>query len=397
MGIAITIVQVLIIIGLPLLLIKVRDKQPVKFIGSVGMAYLSGIILALIAFGIRKAVPEFKFNSDVGEIGSYAAIGVAIPLLLFSTDFKSLKRLSKSALISFGLLTASVIVVAVCCTFIFASVLPDSPYFAGMAMGLYTGGTPNLNAIGKIFGLDTELIAVANLSDMLIGGIFYVFLLTLCKPLLKKFLTAPKPETYMSGEGEVTNVDEISSGIDKKKLIIAIAIAFGMTAISAGVGVLIWYLLGMKDGTLIDYLVPSVMIGATLFGIIGSLNKKLRTIKGTSSAGHYLILVFSLALSMSMDFDKFNVGFVYIFLFFTTVTILTFIIHVVLCKIFKIDADCAMVTLTAGVYGPAFVPAVAKQAGDEKLIPVGLLCGSLGYAIGTFLGAGLGMLLALAF
>ena len=397
MGIAITIVQVLIIIGLPLLLRKVREKQPVKFIGTVGMAYLSGIILALIAFGIRQAVPEFKFNKDVGEIGSYVAIGIAIPLLLFGTDFKSLKRLSKNALISSGLLMGSVIVVAVCCTFIFSSVLPDSPYFAGMATGLYTGGTPNLNAIGEIFGLDTELIAVANLSDMLIGGIFYMFLLTACKPLLKKFLNAPKPETYMKGEGEVENIDEIKTGVDKKKLVIAIAVAFGMTAVSAGVGVLIWVITGMKDGTLIDYLVPSVMVGATVFGIIGSLNKKLRTVKGTGAAGHYLILVFSLALSMSMDFDKFNVGFVYIFLFFTTVTILTFIVHVILCKIFKIDVDCAMVTLTAGVYGPAFVPPIAKQVGDERLTPVGLLCGSLGYAIGTLFGAGLGMLLALAF
>ena len=54
-----------------------------------------------------------------------------------------------------------------------------------------------------------------------------------------------------------------------------------------------------------------------------------------------------------------------------------------------------MVTLTAGLYGPAFVPAITRQVGDESLTPVGLLCGSFGYAIGTFLGAGVAMLLAL--
>ena len=52
-----------------------------------------------------------------------------------------------------------------------------------------------------------------------------------------------------------------------------------------------------------------------------------------------------------------------------------------------------MVTMTAGIYGPAFIPAITKQIGDEKLTPVGLLCGSLGYAVGTFLGAGLGLIL----
>ena len=262
-----------------------------------------------------------------------------------------------------------------------------------MATGLYTGGTPNLNAIGSILGVAQEIIAVSNLSDMLIGGIFYVFLLTLCKPLLSKILKAEKPAVYMTGDEEVENIDDFGEIPDKKKLIIAVLIAVGMAAVGAGIGVLIWVLTGSVQGKLNDYLVPAVMVTATVLGLVASFNKKLRKIKGTSLTGHYLILVFSVALSMSMDFNDFNLDYVYIFLLFTTITLGTFILHVILCKIFRIDADCCMITLTAGVYGPAFIPAVAKQAGDEKLIPVGLLCGSLGYAIGTLLGAGLGFIL----
>ena len=188
MDIFLAILQVIIIIGLPLLLLKFRNKKPIKAIGTVGAAYLCGIVIALIMFGINKAGANVSFNADIGEIGSHAAIGVAIPLLLFGTDFVALKRLSKRSLGSFGLLTVSVIAVSVCACFAFASVLDDSGKLAGMATGLYTGGTPNLNAIGSILGVAQEIIAVSNLSDMLIGGIFYVFLLTLCKPLLSKIL-----------------------------------------------------------------------------------------------------------------------------------------------------------------------------------------------------------------
>ena len=60
-----------------------------------------------------------------------------------------------------------------------------------------------------------------------------------------------------------------------------------------------------------------------------------------------------------------------------------------------IDVDCTIVTLTAGVYGPAFVPAITKQIKNDALTVPGLIVGSIGYAIGTFLGAGLGYLFLL--
>lgn len=393
MEIAAIIIQIVIIFGLPLLLLKFRNTKPIKTIGTVGAAYLCGIIIALIVFGINKAGLEFSFNSDVGEIGSHAAIGIAIPLLLFSTDFVALKRLSKRSLGSFGLLTVSVILVSVASCFIFGGVVDDSGKLAGMATGLYTGGTPNLNAIGSMLGMSQDVIAVSNLSDMLIGGVFYIFLLTLCRPLLKKILKAEKPSAYVSGEGDVANVDDYEGAVDKKKLLIAVLIAVGMAAIGAGIGILVWYLTGAVQGKMTDYLVPAVMVTVTVLGLVGSFNKKLRTVKGTGATGHYLILVFSLALAMSMDFNDFGIGYLYIFLMFTTITLGTFVLHVALCKIFRIDADCCMVTLTAGLYGPAFIPAITKQIGDEKLTPVGLLCGSLGYAVGTFIGAGIGLIL----
>ena len=142
-----------------------------------------------------------------------------------------------------------------------------------------------------------------------------------------------------------------------------------------------------------SYLVPSIMITATILGLLGSSFKRLREVKGNNLVGHYLILVFSIALAMYIDFEQITPATIQIFLFFAIITIGSFILHSILCKIFKIDVDSAMITLTAGLYGPAFIPAIAKAIDNEKLIPVGLICGSLGYAIGTFIGSGIGYIL----
>lgn len=395
MSVAIAIIQVLLIIFIPLLLMKFRNKKAISFLGTIGWAYLIGILLALIMFLLNKLGINLSFNADISEYGSHIAIAVAIPLLLFSTNLKSIKALSKKSIGSFALLTASVIVVSVITGIVLSGKLDISSKLAGMAVGLYTGGTPNLNAIGSILGVDAATISYSNLADMLIGGVFYMFLLLASKPLLKKFLTAPK-STYYTAEVTVSNMDSLDGeGIDKKRLSINVLIAFGIAVLGLGIGILIWVLTGAKDGMMTSYLIPAVMITATVLGLVCSCSKNLRETKGNSLVGHYLILIFSVALAMSINFNNASINSLYIFLLFFVITVGTFLIHIILCKIFKIDVDCAIVTTTAGIYGPAFVPAVTKQLDCEELTAVGLICGSLGYAIGTFLGVGIGLLLML--
>lgn len=397
MNVALMILQIIIIFTVPYFLIKFKDNKFVSILGTTGTAYLIGIALAGIIFIINKfSNLNLSFNADVSEIGSHVAIGLAIPLLLFSTNLKSIKSLSKKSFGAFIILTISVILTSIFYGIIFKSKLPLSDKLSGMAIGLYTGGTPNLNAIGEILGVESSIIAIANLSDMLIGGIFYVFLLTACKPLLKRFLGENKGNYYKNSTKNVINSDVLdANSLNTKQILLSILASFVILVIGAVIGLVIFLLSGQKQGTLTSLLVPSIMITSTVLGLIGSAIKKLRETNGNNLIGHYLILVFSIALSMYIDFSKISSTSTYIFLLFALITITTFIVHTILCKLFKIDVDCSMVTLTAGVYGPAFVPAITKQIDNEELTPVGLICGSLGYAVGTFIGSIFGALLIL--
>lgn len=393
----VSILQGLGIFGIPLLILRFRETKAVKLFGMVGTTYLAGIFVSLLIFVLNKLGVEFQLNKDVGEIGSYVAIAVAIPLLLFNANLKEAAKLSGTvgkSILSLLLSLFAVTTVAVLC---FRGHLADADILGGMAMGLYTGGTPNLNAIGAAMGLSGESIALANLSDMLIGGVFYIFLLVAAKPLVNIFLGKYRQEVYLKDTSDMTNYEALEHVPLKKVkgVFFCILLALLMAAASALAGVVLWYLLGAVQGELFTYLVPSLMIGVTVFGLIASFNKNIRQVKGNNMVGQYLILVFSFALASCLDLSRVGENFLLMLLFFGGITVATFVLHIFVSKLFKVETDCTIVVLTAGVYGPAFVPAVAKQLKNDGMIVPGLIVGSLGYAIGTFLGVGAALLFRL--
>ena len=392
-----SIIQVIAIFIVPYFIIKYHNFKLTKLLGTIGTAYLLGLLVALFIFGLRKFGVAVTINTDIGEIGSHVAIGIAIPLLLFSSNLKEARKLSKKVLLSFGSLLVSVMLVSIVTFYIYGKNLQYGAQLSGMAIGVYTGGTPNLNAIANIFGLDQTTIGIANLSDMMIGAVFYMFLLLLCKPLLSKFLKAPLKSDYLREDTAITNTEELDLREFKqsKPLIRTFFLAFGMAALGGGLGLVVWVILGMQEGKMTDLLVPTMMITVTVLGILGSFNKKIREVKGTNVVGQYLILVFSFALASSMDMTKIQGNFFRIMVVFGIVTIGGFILHVIFAKIMKIDVDCTIITATAGIYGPAFIPAITKQLKNDALTVPGLICGSIGYAVGTFLGMGIGLLLLL--
>lgn len=392
-----SIIQVVAIFLVPAAIIRFHHMKLTRWIGTIGTAYLLGILEALVIFGLRKLGIELNINADIGEIGSHLAIAVAIPLLLFSANLGETRKLSKTVLWSFLLEGVSVIVVCTIAYFAIARPLGDGAALAGMASGLYTGGTPNLNAIGRIMGVDSTTIGVANLSDMLIGGAFYLFLLVACKPLLSRFMKTSKGQSYVRSPIEMKNYEELNLREFRptKRLANSLLLAIGMAFLGAGAGILVWVLAGAEEGRMTDFLVPVMMISVTVLGIAASFSKRIRETKGTNVLGQYLILVFSFALASSLDLTKMQGDFGKILLLYGSVTIGVFVLHVILSTIFGIDSDCTMVTLTAGLYGPAFIPAVTKQIGNDSLTVPGLICGSIGYAVGTFLGVGLASLYGL--
>jgi len=62
------------------------------------------------------------------------------------------------------------------------------------------------------------------------------------------------------------------------------------------------------------------------------------------------------------------------------------LLHLILCRIFSIDADTMMITSTAAVFSPPFVGMVAVGIGNRDIIVPGITVGLIGYAVGNYLG-----------
>ena len=206
----VTVLQLIAVFGVPVLILRQREKGLVRTFGTIAMAYFWGIVVAVAAFLCRKAGLDVRLNADVGQIGSYVCIGLAIPLLMFGTNLADVRRLAKPVLISFALLLLAVSAVVVVLGRTLGAGFPWGQQLAAMAAGMYTGGSPNFNAIGVILGVSGDTIAIGNLSDMIVGTVFYIFILTLAKPLCAKVLDRhAKQGAYMRENGGVENVDAL--------------------------------------------------------------------------------------------------------------------------------------------------------------------------------------------
>lgn len=385
-----SIIELILALTIPILIIKLKDTWLCKKIGVIGCNYLLGIIYALMFYVLLKTNLLTERDTSLLEIVSYLSISFSIPFLLFQTNFKELLKLSKKSILSFFLLILSVFTVTAITYIVFSKNIENGKILSGMAIGLYTGGTPNLNAVAYFFGLDNTTIAMSNICDIIFGGIFYIFLLFLAKPLSKAFLKYAVKEEYTSiDENTENNVSE------KKGIITNSILCLAIVLVSALIGYLLFIITGSREGTLVNFLVPSLMLGSTILGLVFSFNKKVRNVKHNNSIGNYFACVFSFSISMIINFTQLSGLTFSIFIHFAVITVSTFIIHLLLCKIFKVGADIMITSCTAGIYGPAFIPSVTHSIGADYMLPTGLLLGSFGYAVGTFLGIGFVELLML--
>ena len=109
----------------------------------------------------------------------------------------------------------------------------------------------------------------------------------------------------------------------------------------------------------------------------------------------YCILVFSLAVASLANFETIASLSGYLIAFVTVVMFGSFALHLILCKIFKIDTDIMMVTSAALICSPPFVPVVVGAINNRDVMVSGITVGVVGYALGNYLGIGMAYLLRL--
>lgn len=361
-------------------------SKKVRILGMLGpvfLCYAAGILLSLV-------IPEKGIAMDLSEI----LVPIAIPLILFSADLSGVRRLAKPMLNSFILVAIAVSLVASVSYLIYRNLIPDAYKYAGMIIGLYTGGTPNLMAIGAALSVSDSHIVLANAADVVVGGTYFLMLISFMPRLARRFLKPfAKSEAAKTDEGYIENLEKSfvpeKEPFSLKRILRHVPIVLlGILslAIAAGLALLIT---GKLD-------VVIIMLVVTTCGIGFSFIKKVRSAPGSYTVGQYLILMFSFGIGISFRFDTLNREALLLLAMFATAQFGSLLVHLLLSNIFKIDADTSLITSTAGIYGPAFIVPVAEALENREVVLPGLICGILGYAIGNYLGIGIAIALKFA-
>lgn len=348
----------------------------VKKIGAVLICYGIGLVMGNI-----NILPEgaAEYQDTITTI----TIPLALPLILFSIDVKSWIKRMRSAFTAFLTGLVSILLVVFAGFFIFRGSLENIWQVAGMLVGVYTGGTPNLAAMKTALNVSQELYLMTHTYDLIFSAVFLVFILSIGQRVFLWFLPPFKHTEKKASDGYELHLEEdfeSYEGIFKKDTFWPLLAAFGLSAAVLGASYAISLLFPE------DYSLAAVILLITTFSIALSFVPQVKRIKKTFQLGMYLILIFSLTVASMADISKLsNISFS-LFYYVAFAVFGSHVVHIILARIFKVDADTVIISTSALICSPPFVPVVAGALKNREIILTGIFVGIGGYAIGNYLG-----------
>jgi len=245
-------------------------------------------------------------------------------------------------------------------------------------VGVYTGGTPNMSAIGRALGVAEETFVLVNAADIVLGSMYLLFLLTLAGRVLGRLFPPFEPRAGVS-DGERASSAQGVSGLGHRGAWVGVALALVIVA------------LGLALGRLAPESAQEavVVLVITVLGLAASLVPRVRAIPGTHELGQAVLLVFCIAVGATAELSRLAAALSVVFGITAVVLFGSIVLHFLLARVLRIDRDTAIITSAAAVFGPPFIAPVAAALGNREILLSGLATGLVGYAVGTFLGLGL--------
>jgi uncharacterized membrane protein len=368
-----TILHVLIIFGVPYLSNRLAAVTKSSILSPVVLCYATGIAL-------RNLTP-FPVDESLAENLYQGSIILAIPLLLFSADLVQTLRYAGKSLLSFIVCVLCGIFCVGVATFIYMTKIPLIWIKSGMIVGIFTGGTPNAQAIAIALEAPSETIILVNGADTVIGAFFLIFLTSFAPMLYARIL----PKFQKDPKADQLNTDSTDQLVPVETLK-SVGLAVLIVGISAGLTYLLYGGFNNQSNTFL-------ILALTTFSILASFSTNIRRWRGSFLTGEYLLLVFCVAVGMSANLiEILNTG-LDILGFYTVSFFGTVLLHIFFSRLLKIDRDTVLITSTAAFYGPVFIGQIATTLNNRSLIFTGIALSIFGLAIGNYVGIGVSYLL----
>ncbi|MBS4073219.1 MAG: DUF819 family protein [Algoriphagus sp.] len=339
---------------------------------TVGMPIWAILICALLSnLGV---IPSAMDGSPVydGVFQYLAPLGIFITML--EVDLKSIKKAGFPLLMMF-LLGSLATVIGVLVSWVLVNPAVQigelAPAIAGMFTGTYIGGSINFNAIALHYEVNQSgnLYAAATVVDNLIGTPWIIATLILPKYLQKLF---PRKKLASAHTGEK------SQGIEYVSISsLASLLALGFLGITVSKVLVGWF-----------PQVPEIIFLTTLALILAQF-PSVQQLYGKHTVGFFMILIFLAVIGTLCDFGALaQTGELAgtLMLFVGLLVLIHGLVIFGVGALLKMDWDVIAVASQANVGGNTTAIASAESLNRPDLLLPGMLVGSLGNALGTYVG-----------
>jgi uncharacterized membrane protein len=227
--------------------------------------------------------------------------------------------------------------------------------------------------------VDANTYILTHTYDLIIGVIYLSFLMSIGQRVFNYVLPA---YPYKKDEVRIRDLDGKDPfwGIFKKAVFVPLLRAYGLAILIFAIAV------GLSTLAAEHMTMVVVILTITTLGLLGSLLPSINKIEKTFESGMYLILIFSLVVSSMADVRNFSGITPGLFLYVTMAVFGSLALQLVFARIFKIDSDTVIITSTAMICSPPFVPVVAGALKNKEIIVPGITIGIIGYVVGNYLG-----------
>jgi uncharacterized membrane protein len=341
-------------------------------------AKLSAVVIAILGTFVLSNLSIIPSTSPVYDAVWTYLVPLAIPLLLFKANIRKIIKEAGPTLAAFLFGTIGTIAGTIIAFFLIP--LGEEGWkIAGIFCSTYIGGSMNYVAASEALQLRSgDLLTAGVAADNLVMTIYFLLLFAL--PSIK-FLQKRYPNVHEENSYSMESLADERSEDNPSLLDMSAGVAISFILCAVGFG--LQNFIGVR-GSAILVITAIVVLLATVFP------KQIGAIKGGDKIGTLLMQVFFAAIGASANIGVvLKVGPV-LFIFAGLILFVHLIVILSLGKVFKLDLAEIVIASNANMGGPTTAAAMAVGRRWNTLVIPAILCGTLGYAVATFIGVGVG-------
>jgi uncharacterized membrane protein len=341
-----------------------------------------GAMFVILFPALLTGLSVLPRSSPVYGLISGPLIAFSIPMLLFNANIRVIWKQSGRVMTAFLLAMVATVIGAVIGG-VMVDLGSDESTWIGMMTAAFIGGSVNIAAVAGAFDMTGDPRIGLMFASIYVVIIPY-FLLLMSLPGLGPLWRLFSPSASNVSPDKPTAIPETEQCRPLQPFGFAAMIALAGICVVIGEGLAA--ITGMPALKFLGLSLIAICIATFGSGMVGHL-------RGHTETGHVLIYAFLAVMGSAIDFSVVTAEGIPIIIFVIAVLALHLILVSLIGRWLKLSGPELLVASNACILGPPTAAAMATAQGWSRLETPGILVGVFGWAIASFIGVALAVVL----